>query len=692
MSHARPNQINIAFFLLLCLLVTIYCNTYKASWHFDDKPNILNNHFLHLKDLHPASLLKTFYTNPKTPFKLGDEMFRPVACLTFGLNWYVSENRVVGYHIVNISIHFLSAYFLFLTLLGILNSPRLYQIYSPDKKIFIAILTVLLWSINPVHTQAVTYIVQRMTLLATMFTILGIYTYLRGRSSLSIGGKTANWVLCGICFVLALGSKENAVMLPFSIILLDIAFFQPEMRVKRRFALTIIILVTVVLILGMTVVFFLNNDPFKVFKGFAYRPFSLIERLMTEARVVIYYLSQIFYPVPQRLSIEHDIVLSTSLLQPWTTLPAILIILAMSVLGLLRIRKNPLVSFSTLFFLLNHVVESTILPLELIFEHRNYLPSLFLFLPCAVAIQWLLDKHRSCKTWLRFLTIATVSLIIFFFCFSTYQRNFAWQTEISLWQDAALKAPGSARPLANLAWILAYGELARLERYDEALRLYRKAMELTKHKKYSESILMNNIAGIYVKKKKVDLAISTLAQALELRPNDQNIRYDLSSVLVRKGHWDTALDHLNMLLDRNPGNAKYHHLKGMIYLRKGEPHEALKYFRNYLRILPDTSDALLKIGFTLNTLGYYQKAAWFLKRSGHTYHDRILQLLCLIENRISAGQADQASHFSAMLIEQYPLKHIQSRLTASIDDNHMLPLATDKITAIIAKEVGRHVP
>ena len=167
----------IAFILLFFLIILIYSNTFHASWHFDDKPNIVNNYYLHLNNLHPNSLFQTLFTNPKNPWNIGDKMYRPVACLTFALNWYYGKDDVTGYHIVNIVIHILTAYFLYLTIFNLFKSPNLKGKFDGSEH-FVALLTAVMWAINPVQTQAVTYIVQRMAILATMFYILGIYFFL----------------------------------------------------------------------------------------------------------------------------------------------------------------------------------------------------------------------------------------------------------------------------------------------------------------------------------------------------------------------------------------------------------------------------------------------------------------------------------------------------------------------------------
>ena len=133
---------------------------------------------------------------------------------------------------------------------------------------------------------------------------------------------------------------------------------------------------------------------------------------MTEPRVLCIYLSQLFYPVPTRLSIEHDIIYSTSLIRPWTTLPAILGVFFLIGLAGRQMRRRPMLSFAILFFFLNHAVESSVLPLELIFEHRNYLPSMFLFVPVAIGLQRVLDFYRAKQSVLYPVLIAFIVLLV----------------------------------------------------------------------------------------------------------------------------------------------------------------------------------------------------------------------------------------------------------------------------------------
>ena len=151
-----------------------YISTFDAGWHLDDRPNILENRALHIQSLDPETLIRTFTAAPTQESAPGKRLYRPLPCLSFALNWYFNQDRVFGYHVVNLLIHFLSACFLYLCIQQILSTPILANKYQ-GQEIFIAMLAALLWSLNPVQTQAVTYIVQRMASMAALFYIVSIY-------------------------------------------------------------------------------------------------------------------------------------------------------------------------------------------------------------------------------------------------------------------------------------------------------------------------------------------------------------------------------------------------------------------------------------------------------------------------------------------------------------------------------------
>ena len=322
MDHDWPSQhekrVIFAFISLLITLFAIYGNTFQVPFHFDDYQHIANNKKLHLTELTFENIKKTF-----THYNSADRIYRPVAYFSFALNYFCGRDNLAGYHFVNICIHLTASFFLFLFIFNTLKLPTIKANYHPNAYL-IALLATVMWASNPVQTQAVTYIVQRMTSLAGMFYIIAMYLYLKGRTSDKVYPKICFWVLCFISGLLALGSKENAVMLPISLVIYDSMLIQGITQDNIKKHLTIL-LVGIVIVTGFGLIA-ASGNPLSLFASYAIRPFSLTERLLTESRIIIFYISLLLYPMPYRLNLTHDIELSYSLFNPVTTIVSILLI------------------------------------------------------------------------------------------------------------------------------------------------------------------------------------------------------------------------------------------------------------------------------------------------------------------------------------------------------------------------------
>ena len=231
------------FVSLFCLILIIYSNTFDASWHFDDTNNIVENKPLHLTELSSENIKKTFFASWNGKGKL----YRPIACLSFALNYYFGGTEVSGYHMVNLTIHFLAACFLFLFIYQTLNLPVLGSRYQSNAY-FIAFLSTVLWAVNPIHTQAVTYVVQRMASMAGLFCIMSMFFFLKGKISTQKPIKTIHYISCCICGILALGSKENAIMLPMVLLVYDLFLIQgiTKKNLKRYSFFLLMVLVSCV--------------------------------------------------------------------------------------------------------------------------------------------------------------------------------------------------------------------------------------------------------------------------------------------------------------------------------------------------------------------------------------------------------------------------------------------------------------
>ncbi len=663
--------------LLLLAIIVSYSNTLNASWHLDDYPNIVENQELHLIDLRPQSLARTFYSHPWPTF----DLYRPVACLSFALNWYAGQNRVAGFHLVNISIHLITAIFLYLSILGLLRAPAVKGVYDGGKSHYIALLAVALWALNPVQTQAVTYIVQRMASMAAMFYVASIYFFLRGRIQPMRHRRVLSYLGCGLCYVLALGCKENAVTLPAALVLVEIIFFQRQASPAIRKIISGVLAGLVVMVLAIMAVLLIGENSHSILRGYASRSFTLGERLMTEPRILVFYLTQLFYPVPSRLSIEHDVAVSTSLLDPWTTLPSILIVGLLIFFSVLQIHKRPSMAFAILFYFLNHLIESTVLPLELIFEHRSYLASLFLFLPVAAGLMQILDNYRSRSRAFYRALVGFVILLAIGLGFGTYVRNMDWYSERTLWQDAIQKAPASARPAYNLARHY-YFPTGRL---DEALELYGKSLTLKASRPaFSQTLALNAMASIHYIRQDYDKVIALNQEALRINPEFETARFNTVLALAKSGRWEKAVHAADQMLAGRSDYSPFLFLKGAILLKQHQPGQALPYFQKALRLDPGNKKILLNTGMSLSSMGRCIQADWFFRRALDGSLRDMRTHFYLIENSLKAGLPLKTDQYVNNLLASFSMDAVLARLNKPFDDLFLLAPSAAIIKPAIA--------
>jgi len=680
MSTRKYNVFNkkacCAFLLLSFLIFLIYSNTFHASWHFDDYTNIINDANICIKVIDIKSVHRSFFRAN------GGKISRPLSRLTFAVNWYFSRYDVTGYHIVNTVIHLLTAWILYFTILTLFRSPAMKD-RNQGSEHFIALLATVLWAINPIQTQAVTNIVQRMASMAAMFYLLSLFLYIKGRTINSRLKRSFFFFGCFISFLLGLASKENVTILPIALVLVEMTFFQDLSQTKTKRNMFWITVGGGIFVIICGYLLFLSGNPFSaILEGYENRFFSPIQRLMTEPRVILFYLSQIFYPVPTRLSIEHDVTISTSLFNPWTTLPGIAFVLALIGLGLWKIRKMPMLSFAILFFFLNHSIESTVFNLELLFEHRNYLPSFFIFVPISIGIKRMLDYYRHEKRPMFYAIVLFIILLLVGIASGTYIRNMAWATEKSLWEDANKKAPGMMRPVHNLA--LTY---ERSGQSNTALKLYAKALTLTMHQTIHEAMPYNNMAAMCYWRGKYKKAVELWKKAFDVYPDFEGYEHRLALALTKLGEWEKASRHLDAVLVKRPDYPDFLELKGIVLLNQNRPLEAVVYFGKWLRLYPGHSQALRHVGLAFSCVKEYQRAELFLKRAHVLDLKSISILFSLINVNLKIGDKEDVDLYVNKLFSSASSNLIESSLKKLIEDDVALPVSQHMLIREIARKL-----
>ena len=438
--NTQPVKTAVHLCLLALFILVVYLPVLDAPFVFDDIPNIVQNTAVQagsLREIPQAIFSEVSGT-------------RPLAMFTFAVNYYFDMLNPYGYRAVNTLIHVVNAVVLYFIVILFFRVPgsRLQKSLNPETIQIIAFWSVLIWAMNPVQHQAVTYIVQRMTSLATLFYLLSIYTYLRYRCG-DLGIKVMVF-LAGSCFVLGMASKEIMITMPVSLLLLDYFLLDGDRVKLKKWFLPVTVFVIVISY------FYIEGIVQGLFIEYPGRGFSPYERMLTEPRVLFFYLSLLFMPLPARLNLEYNITVSTSLLEPVTTILSIIGIFMLLGFAWYYRKRTPLITYAFLFFFLASSVEASFLNLEIAYLHRLYLPSVFIFPALLMYLPVWHARHNS----ILFLVI--VSLL----AYGTQTRNADWQSRASLWQADYSENPRARRSLVN-------GAIALIEqsRYDEAINL-----------------------------------------------------------------------------------------------------------------------------------------------------------------------------------------------------------------------------
>lgn len=418
-----PRKPIYALVALLALAAIIYWPGLAGGFVFDDYPSIVNNASLRLFNGSLTSLWDASLGGVTSPWG------RPISMASFAVNYYWLGDSPYYFKLVNLTIHLAN---------GLLVYVCLGQLWpqqtGKSQHGHVALWVTAVWLLHPINLTPVLFVVQRMTSLASLFTLAALNLYLLGRRRpgwkwriLLAVGFLAFW-LTGIL------SKETALSLPLLVLLCEWLVFHSFSKVAQKYRL---LLLGACCIVAATVLW--QAWPF-ILQTYLTRDFTLQERLLTQARVLWLYVAQIALPYPELYSLHHDdIAVSHSFLEPWQTAIAVLGWVAVVVTAVTQRLARPWLIFGIFWFLAGHLLESSFLGLELAYEHRNYLPSIgpilliaFMLFP-ANSARWKVPRYAFAWGFLIFCAVLT-SL-----------RAQQWGDDYIRTQLDANSHPGSAR-------------------------------------------------------------------------------------------------------------------------------------------------------------------------------------------------------------------------------------------------------
>nr|WP_295776590.1 hypothetical protein [Rhodoferax sp.] len=434
MAYWHCRRLWLAFPLALAAaLAAVYWAGLFGEFAFDDFASIVGNTVLRSG----SDRQNTWMAAANSGF--AGPLGRGLSMLSFAFNYRLFGEAAFSFKLTNLLIHYANALLVLTLVRQVL--PLLYPALDPKRTAAVAMLVCTAWALHPMNALPVLYVVQRMTSLSAFFMLAGISLYLVGRRAKTAFGRSAIAVSLLFCWPAALLSKETGVLLLVYLFLCEWLLLRSFHTLAPKFLRMFVPTAGVVLlVLGWA-----NWNA--ITSGYGVRDFDLQERLLTEARVLWFYIQQLVLPVPGSFGLYlDDIAVSRGLLSPATTLLSIIGWLVVLVLAYLQRLRWSGFSFAVFWFLGSHLLESTVLPLELVFEHRNYLASLGLlaWLGCiALPVASVSRTH-----WVR---VTLVLGFVSYCAFVSSLRASQWADDYGRRQVEVYNHPRSARAHYEMA-------------------------------------------------------------------------------------------------------------------------------------------------------------------------------------------------------------------------------------------------
>ena len=655
-----------SFYIIISYIIvgiSIYSNTFKVPFYFDDWNNVLNP-YIGIDSLSLDTILRVIsYGHIKTRF---------VSNITFLLNYIFNGQNVVGYHVINIAIHIVNAIVLFFLIYTTLTISENREKYN--HILLLSYTIALLWLAHPLATQSVTYIVQRMNALAVMFYLLAMLCYIRVRihQQSEMPNKSTivrGYALCLVFGLLAMGSKEIAATLPIMILLYEFYFFR-DLRVQVSHKNILIFLTFICAFIGISFYFTGANPLDFISNSCATRDFTVYQRLLTQFRVIIHYISLIVYPHPGRLIFDYSYPLSYSFFQPITTIFSFLGIIGMLAMAMLLARKERLLSFCILCFFLTLAIESSVICLEIIFEHRTYMPSIFLLIFFVGGVQRI--SHNTKMILVLFIFVAAI------FSIWTFTRNKIWQEPEIFWADSLKKSPNKPRILSNMGNLYFHKK-----EYDKAAENFRKAFaidptelrtlgnlsitylqmgQVEKAERYIRLALrlkpewvdmMNSLATVHIKRKEYEKAVSLIRAALHLNPRYPLLNQNMGHILLQTGRTNLALFFLEQAAANLPNNISLQLEIAEALMRSGQGEKAIEAYTRILALEPGSVIAHYNLALLLSGIND-EKARFHLEESVRLSPYSVPALYNLANMLFRAGEQSEAKEYYQRILEITP--------------------------------------
>jgi len=579
--HGQRITAILLFACLAALAVSLYWPALNTPFLYDDTYLILENQGI--RD--PANLTYFITYN------------RPLVAVSYAMDFALHGLDPMGYRLFQLLLHLLNG-----GLLALL-ACRLFVFFGEGKSPPPAWLPVMaslgagLFLLHPVHSLTVILVSARSGMMCTFFYLAGLLLFIRweerefrGRLWLAVAGL---YLAAGLC-------KEIAVTFPVLLaVMLILVRVQDPAGGRFRPSLKLFVLLALI---TAGLVMHAMGFQYGPSVGGAVLPFHRWEYFMTQIKVVVIYLAMSVVPLPDWLSIDHDIAVIRTPLEP-LFLAAGAALLAVGIGGyLLWRRRQTGILFGLVFFFVALAPTSSLMPIaDLMMDYRLYLPSAGLVLAAVVALargtHWL---FFSPVRWRRCAGVLALGLAGYLTLLGVWlhERVTVFRSPVNVWEDAVRKAPGKVRPRYNLSY--AYSRQNRLE---EARAQIERALVLE-----PRATILHVAAGDILREQgRYDDAIAAYRRALELEPDALSVLCRVTYLLVQKGELALAAQNLERI--PRQGSGKECRLTVAVYLvETGQLAEALVMYRQVVADYPAEKSAWLNMGHILLRRGAIDEA------------------------------------------------------------------------------------
>ena len=531
----------LSIFFLAITGMGVYFNALGGGFVWDDRVLVLDNQYIRSFTNLPGA-----FTSDLMKFNvLKLNFYRPLQTISYMWDYHFWGLDPFGYHLTNILLHVACAVLIFFLALFL------------SRDVLLSFFSALIFIVNPVQTEAVTYISGRADILVTLFVVGSV---LAAFLSVEKAGSIGKWLFTAslFCFIGALLSKEAAIVLPFLVVVLV-----PKM--KKIYLAPFFILLGVYAVLRVTILNF-GRDELVIIKS------SPLENLLTAPKLLWAYLGTFFFPLSVHL--EKSVSHLHSALEPAFLVSMAFLVLLIFV-AFKRRREKELI-FCLLWFFITTIPVLNLVPLNAEFaDHWLYLPSVGL----SMLFPFLIGKASFLKFKRRGFAAGVIcSVLVFFYAGKTMAQNRLYENDFILYQDILKHNPDSVRAHFNL------GYLYWTEKKDaqNAIREYQETLRLSP----SLAIAQNNLGTIYLEQDRLIEAARCFEKALTLNPSLFEAKGNLGLIFQRLKKPDRALKWFKKGEVKNPGDAQLQFFIASLHFNEGRYEEALKKFGDVLQLKP----------------------------------------------------------------------------------------------------------